>query len=91
MNARAHSVVVLPSLSLDADVLARVAGAHHYEERMLCMLLLLRLPSSWDPQDDAAARRVHARCHPACPGRPASAGPLLLALIMRAAPLCGRR
>ena len=42
--AAPRTVVVLPSLSLDADVLARVAGAHHYEERMLCMLLLLRLP-----------------------------------------------
>jgi hypothetical protein len=35
---------VLPSLSLDQDVLAKVAGAHHYEERMLGMLMLLRLP-----------------------------------------------
>ncbi len=39
-----RTVVVLPSLSLDTGVLARIAGAHHYEERMLCMLLLLRLP-----------------------------------------------
>jgi hypothetical protein len=36
--------VVLPSLSLDQDVLAKVAGVHHYEERMLSMLMLLRLP-----------------------------------------------
>ena len=40
----ARTVVVLPSLSLDAEVLARIAGSHHYEERMLCLLLLLRLP-----------------------------------------------
>ena len=37
-------VVILPSLSLDQEVLAKISGVHHYEERMLCMLLLLRLP-----------------------------------------------
>jgi hypothetical protein len=26
---------VLPSLSLDAEVMARISGVHHYEERML--------------------------------------------------------
>jgi hypothetical protein len=31
--------VIIPSLSLDQDVMARVTGAHHYEERMLCMLM----------------------------------------------------
>ena len=40
----ARTVVVLPSLSLDQDSLARVTGVHHYEERMLSMLMLLRLP-----------------------------------------------
>ena len=40
----ARTVIVVPSLSLDADVLAKIAGAHHYEERMLGMLTLLRLP-----------------------------------------------
>jgi hypothetical protein len=39
-----RTVVVLPSLSLDSDVLAKVTAAHHYEERMLGMLMLLRLP-----------------------------------------------
>ena len=39
-----RTVVVLPSLSLDGEVMARISGVHHYEERMLCMLLLLRLP-----------------------------------------------
>ena len=37
-------VVIVPSLSLDREVLAKISGVHHYEERMLCMLLLLRLP-----------------------------------------------
>ena len=41
-----RTVVVIPSLSLDADVLQKVSGAHHYEERMLCMLMLLRLPAT---------------------------------------------
>jgi hypothetical protein len=39
-----RSIVVLPSLTLDQDVMANVAGVHHYEERMLGMLMLLRLP-----------------------------------------------
>lgn len=39
-----RTVVILPSLSLDEEVLAKITGAHHYEERMLCLLLLLRLP-----------------------------------------------
>ncbi len=39
-----RTVVVVPSLSLDAEVLARIAGAHHYEERLLSLLVLLRLP-----------------------------------------------
>ncbi len=46
-DARAHrSVVVIPSLSVDAEVLRTVGGAQHYEERMLCMLMLLRLPNT---------------------------------------------
>ncbi len=39
-----RTVLILPSLTLDSDVLARITGAHHYEERMLCLLLLLRMP-----------------------------------------------
>ena len=41
-----RTVVVDPSLSLDAEILAKIAGAQHYEERMLCMLMLLRLPNT---------------------------------------------
>lgn len=41
-----RTVVVVPGLSLDQDVLAKVAGARHYEERMLSMLMLLRLPNT---------------------------------------------
>jgi len=39
-----RTVVILPSLSLDQQVLSKVTGIHHYEERMLCLLLLLRMP-----------------------------------------------
>ena len=39
-----QTVVVVPSLTMDTDELAKIPGAHHYEERMLCMLMLLRLP-----------------------------------------------
>jgi hypothetical protein len=39
-----QTVVVVPSLSLDTEELAKISGVHHYEERMLCMLMLLRMP-----------------------------------------------
>lgn len=39
-----RTVMVVPSLSLDSAVLSRISGVHHYEERLLCMLLLLRMP-----------------------------------------------
>ena len=39
-----RTVLIVPSLSLDQEVLVRISGAHHYEERMLCLLLLLRMP-----------------------------------------------
>ena len=41
-----RTVVVSPGLSLDPAVLSKVAGARHYEERMLSMLMLLRLPNT---------------------------------------------
>lgn len=43
-NLAAKTIVVIPSLSLDQDVLAKVNGVMHYEERLLCMLMLLRMP-----------------------------------------------
>jgi PGM1 C-terminal domain len=39
-----RTVVIVPSLSVDQEVMAKITGAHHYEERMLCLLLLLRMP-----------------------------------------------
>ncbi|MDH3689090.1 MAG: peptide ligase PGM1-related protein [Gammaproteobacteria bacterium] len=40
----ARTVLVNPSLSLDTEVIEKIVGLPHYEERLLCMLLLLRLP-----------------------------------------------
>jgi PGM1 C-terminal domain len=39
-----RTVLIVPSLSLDQEVMAKISGVHHYEERMLCLLLLLRMP-----------------------------------------------
>lgn len=41
---RSRTVVIVPSLSMHSDELDKISGVHHYEERMLCMLMLLRLP-----------------------------------------------
>jgi len=43
-NLAHKSIVVIPSLTLDQEVLAKVDGALHYEERLLCLLMLLRMP-----------------------------------------------
>ncbi len=44
-NPRApRSVVVVPSLSMDEEFLTKIEGVEYYEERMLCLLMLLRLP-----------------------------------------------
>ncbi len=42
----ARTVVVVPGLSMDREVLSRISGVQHYEERQLSMLLLLRLPNT---------------------------------------------
>ena len=39
-----QTVVVVPSLSMDARELAKIKGVWHYEERMLVNLMLLRQP-----------------------------------------------
>ncbi|MDP8940743.1 MAG: peptide ligase PGM1-related protein [Actinomycetota bacterium] len=41
-----QTVLVVPSLSLDVEELAKISGVHHYEERLLCMLMLLRMPGA---------------------------------------------
>ncbi|MEP7164261.1 MAG: peptide ligase PGM1-related protein [Ferruginibacter sp.] len=39
-----RTVVIIPSLSLDQEILSKIKGSVHYEERMLCLLMLLRMP-----------------------------------------------
>ena len=38
------TIVIIPSLTLDQDMLAKVPGHFFYEERMLCLMMLLRMP-----------------------------------------------
>jgi hypothetical protein len=40
----AQTIVVIPSLTLDRAELRKLVGATHYEERLLCLLMLLRMP-----------------------------------------------
>jgi hypothetical protein len=42
--ATPRTVVIIPSITFDREVMSRVAGVPHYEERLLCLLLLLRFP-----------------------------------------------
>lgn len=39
-----QTIVVIPSLTLDLEELKKLVGATHYEERLLCLLMLLRFP-----------------------------------------------
>ncbi len=39
-----RTVVIIPSLTLDPEEMAKIPGLYHYEERLLCLLLLLQLP-----------------------------------------------
>jgi len=41
-----RTIVVVPGLSLDAELLARIEGITHYEERQLTMLMLLKMPNT---------------------------------------------
>ena len=38
------TIVILPSLSLDQEILMKIRGHVFYEERLLCLLMLLRMP-----------------------------------------------
>ena len=38
------TVIIIPSLTLDQEILSKVKGHVYYEERMLCMMMLLRMP-----------------------------------------------
>ena len=39
-----RTIVVVPSLSMPVGELKKISGVHHYEERMLFTLMLLRMP-----------------------------------------------
>jgi hypothetical protein len=39
-----RTVVIIPSLSLDEEILSKITGHIYYEERLLCLLMLLRMP-----------------------------------------------
>jgi hypothetical protein len=41
-----RTVVVIPSMSLDRKELEKLEGASRYEERFLCLLMLLQLPAT---------------------------------------------
>jgi hypothetical protein len=43
-NLAPKTIVVIPSLTLDQAALGKIKGILHYEERMLCLLMLLRMP-----------------------------------------------
>ncbi len=38
------TIVIIPSLTIDQEFLTRVSGSVHYEERLLSLLMLLRMP-----------------------------------------------
>lgn len=38
------TVIIVPSQTLDPEILAKISGINHYEERLLCLLMLLRMP-----------------------------------------------
>lgn len=42
----AKTVVIIPSLTLDQEILSKIEGIIHYEERLLCLLMLLRMPNT---------------------------------------------
>ena len=42
-NLAPRTIVIVPSLTLDMEILSKIKGSIHYEERLLCLLMLLRL------------------------------------------------
>ena len=42
-----RTVVIIPSITMDQEILSKISGINHYEERMLCMLMLLRMPRTY--------------------------------------------
>lgn len=42
----AKTVVIIPSLTMDQEILSKIKGISYYEERLLCLLMLLRMPKT---------------------------------------------
>lgn len=40
------AIIIIPSMTLDQEILEKIDGVNHYEERMLFMLMLLRMPNT---------------------------------------------
>jgi len=40
------TIVIIPSLTLDPETLDKIDGITYYEERLLCLLMLLRMPKT---------------------------------------------
>jgi len=45
-NLALKTIIVIPSLTLDHEILSKIKGHFYYEERMLCMLMLLKMPET---------------------------------------------
>ncbi len=41
-----RTVIIIPSFTLDREIISKVTGIMHYEERLLCLLMLLRMPQT---------------------------------------------
>jgi hypothetical protein len=41
------TVVIIPSMTIDQEILRKVEGSVYYEERLLCLLMLLRMPRTY--------------------------------------------
>jgi hypothetical protein len=41
-----RTVIILPSFTMDIEMLSKIKGIMYYEERMLCLLMLLRMPTT---------------------------------------------
>jgi hypothetical protein len=39
-----RTVIIIPSFTLDVEILSKIKGIMYYEERLLCLLMLLRMP-----------------------------------------------
>lgn len=39
-----RTIVIIPSLTLDQEILSKIKGSIHYEERLLCLLMFLKWP-----------------------------------------------